>query len=85
MKTEIKNHKQVTTLDKIKIGQRTKVHQLLGTGMKKRKLAEMGITPRTDVWVKRIAPLGDPIEITLRGYELSLRLDDAKEIEVTVE
>lgn len=78
-------HKLVTTLNKIKIGQKARVHQLLGNGPKKRRLAEMGITPRTDIRVKRIAPLGDPIEVTLRGYELSLRLEDAKEIEITIE
>ncbi len=80
----IMNNESLTTLNRIKKGTEVMVHRLLGEGDKRRRLAEMGITPNTKIKVKRIAPLGDPIEITLRGYELSLRAQDALEIEVYI-
>ena len=78
-------YKKITTLDRMKIGEKAKVRRLLGNGNKRRRLAEMGITPNTDISVKRIAPLGDPIEISVRSYELSLRYEDARWIEITLE
>lgn len=68
------------TLKDLKIGQSSKVKKVLGNGMVKRRLFDMGITPGTDLYMRKKAPLGDPIEITLRGYELSLRNAEAENI-----
>lgn len=54
-----------------------------GAGALRRRLLDMGLTPRTRVLVRKVAPMGDPIEIKLRGYELTLRRDDAQKIQVT--
>ena len=78
-------HEDLYTLDKLGIGIKARVHRLIGNGVKRRRLAEMGITPNTLVVIKRIAPFGNPIEISLRGYELSLRKEDAKTIEVIMD
>ena len=65
------------TLDKFQIGERGKVKIVLGEGRIKRRLFDMGITPGVEIFLRKKAPLGDPIEITLRGYELTLRNSEA--------
>ena len=70
------------TLREAKIGETVKVVKLHGEGAVKRRIMDMGITKRTDVYVRKVAPLGDPVEVTVRGYELSLRKADAEMIEV---
>ena len=69
-------------LKEAKIGDTVCVVKLHGEGAVKRRIMDMGITKGTDVYVRKVAPLGDPIEITVRGYELSLRKADAEMIEV---
>lgn len=69
------------TLREAKIGQIVKVKKLNGAGAVKRRIMDMGITKGTDVFIRKVAPLGDPIEVTVRGYELSLRKSDAEMIE----
>ncbi len=71
----------MSTLKEAKIGQTVKVKKLNGEGAIKRRLMDMGLTKGTDVFVRKVAPLGDPIEVTVRGYELSLRKSDAEMIE----
>ncbi len=68
------------TLKEIKCGETARVVKLEGTGAVKRRIMDMGITRGTDIFVRKVAPLGDPIEITVRGYELSLRKGDAESI-----
>jgi Fe2+ transport system protein FeoA len=70
------------TLKALGVGKSGKVLSVGGEKILRRRLLEMGITPRTVVTVKKIAPLGDPIELLLRGYVLTLRLDDAEKITV---
>ena len=70
------------TLREAKIGDTVKVVKLHGEGAIKRRIMDMGITKGTDVYVRKVAPLGDPVEVTVRGYELSLRKADAEMIEV---
>lgn len=70
------------TLRDAKIGETVKVVKLHGEGAIKRRVMDMGITKGTDVYVRKVAPLGDPVEVTVRGYELSLRKADAEMIEV---
>ncbi|MCH5253224.1 MAG: ferrous iron transport protein A [Lachnospiraceae bacterium] len=70
------------TLREAQIGSTVKVVQLRGEGALKRRIMDMGITKGVEVSVRKVAPLGDPIEITVRGYELSLRKADAEMIEV---
>ena len=70
------------TLRDAKIGETVKVVKLHGEGAIKRRIMDMGITKGTDVYVRKVAPLGDPVEVTVRGYELSLRKADAEIIEV---
>jgi len=70
------------TLREVKIGETVKVKKLNGEGAVKRRIMDMGITKNTEVYVRKVAPLGDPIEVTVRGYELSLRKADAQMIEV---
>lgn len=70
------------TLKEAKIGQTVTVKRLCGEGAVKRRIMDMGITKGTEIYVRKVAPLGDPIEITVRGYELSLRKADAEMIEV---
>ncbi len=81
----IRQEKNTITLDKLIKGETGKISRILGSGKKRIRLAEMGLTPSTSVLIKRIAPLGDPIEISFRGYALSLRKDDARLIEITYE
>ena len=69
------------TLREVRIGETAKVVKLHGEGPVKRRIMDMGITKGTEVYIRKVAPLGDPIEITVRGYELSLRKADAEMIE----
>ena len=70
------------TLRDAKIGETVKVVKLHGEGAVKRRILDMGLTKGVEVYVRKVAPLGDPIEITVRGYELSLRKADAQMVEV---
>ncbi|MBQ7275195.1 MAG: ferrous iron transport protein A [Saccharofermentans sp.] len=70
------------TLKDVKIGQTVTVVKLHGEGAVKRRIMDMGITKGTSVYVRKVAPLGDPVEVTVRNYELSLRKADAEMIEV---
>jgi len=70
------------TLRNVGIGETATVQALHGTGAVKRRIMDMGVTKGTDIYVRKVAPLGDPIEVTVRGYELSIRKGDADMIEV---
>ncbi len=70
------------TLKDAKIGETVQVAKLTGEGAVKRRIMDMGITKGVEIYVRKVAPLGDPIEITVRGYELSLRKADAEMIEL---
>ena len=70
------------TLREVPIGETAKVVKLHGEGAVKRRIMDMGLTKGVEVHVRKVAPLGDPIEVTVRGYELSIRLADAEMIEV---
>ncbi len=72
----------MNTLRDKKIGESAKVVKLHGEGAVKRRIMDMGITKGVEVYIRKVAPLGDPIEVTVRGYELSLRKADAEMIEV---
>lgn len=71
----------MATLKEARIGQTVRVKKLNGEGAVKRRIMDMGITKGTEVYIRKVAPLGDPLEITVRGYELSLRKADAEMIE----
>lgn len=71
----------MATLKDAKIGETVTVKKLNGEGAVKRRIMDMGITKGAEIYVRKVAPLGDPIEITVRGYELSLRKADAEMIE----
>ncbi len=70
------------TLKEVPVGSTVTVVKLNGSGAIKRRIMDMGITKGTQVYVRKVAPLGDPVEVTVRGYELSLRKEDAQMIEV---
>ena len=70
------------TLKEVAVGQTVTVKKLSGAGPVKRRIMDMGITKGVEVYVRKVAPLGDPVEVTVRGYELSLRRADAEMIEV---
>ena len=70
------------TLNEVKIGETVVVKKLHGEGAVKRRIMDMGITKGTEIYLRKVAPLGDPIELTVRGYELSVRKEDAKMIDV---
>ena len=70
------------TLREVTPGSTVKVTKLTGDGPVKRRIMDMGITKGVDIFVRKVAPLGDPVEVTVRGYELSLRKADAEMIEV---
>ncbi len=70
------------TLREAKVGQTVRVAKLEGTGAVKRRIMDMGITKGESIYVRKVAPLGDPIEITIRGYELSIRKEDGSMIQV---
>ena len=72
----------MNTLKEVRIGDTVKVRKLHGEGAVKRRIMDMGITKGVEIYVRKVAPLGDPIEVTVRGYELSLRKADAEMIEV---
>ncbi|MBR2752037.1 MAG: ferrous iron transport protein A [Clostridiales bacterium] len=71
------------TLKEAKVGQTVTVVKLHGEGAIKRRIMDMGITRGTSIYVRKVAPLGDPVEVNVRGYELSLRRADAEMIEIT--
>ena len=71
-----------TNLREVQIGHTCKVVRLHGEGAVKRRIMDMGITRGVEVYVRKVAPLGDPIEVTVRGYELSIRKADAEMVEV---
>ncbi|MBR3081692.1 MAG: ferrous iron transport protein A [Clostridiales bacterium] len=66
------------TLRQVKVGETVKVTKLTGEGAVKRRIMDMGITKGVEIYVRKVAPLGDPVEVTVRGYELSLRKADAE-------
>ena len=70
------------TLREVKKGQTVTVVKLNGEGAVKRRIMDMGITKGTEIYVRKVAPLGDPVEVTVRGYELSVRKADAEMVEV---
>lgn len=72
----------MSTLNEVKVGSTVSVRKLHGEGATKRRIMDMGITKGTSVYIRKVAPLGDPIEVMVRGYELSLRKEDASMIEV---
>lgn len=72
----------MATLDTVSTGQTVSVTRLTGGGATKRRIMDMGITKGTDIYIRKVAPLGDPIEVTVRGYELSLRKAEAEHVEV---
>lgn len=70
------------TLKEAKVGQTVIVKKLTGEGAIKRRIMDMGITKGTEIYIRKVAPLGDPVEVTVRGYELSLRKADAEMVEI---
>lgn len=70
------------TLKDVKVGKTAVVRRLYGEGAVKRRIMDMGITKGVEIYVRKVAPLGDPMELTVRGYELTLRKEDAEIIEV---
>ena len=70
------------TLNQVKVGETVKVTKIAGEGPIKRRIMDMGITKGVEIYVRKVAPLGDPVEITVRNYELSFRTADAAIIEV---
>lgn len=70
------------TLKDVKVGDTVTVARINGTGALKRRIMDMGVTKGTDIFVRKVAPLGDPLEVTIRGYELSIRKADAEMIEL---
>lgn len=70
------------TLKSVKVGDKVKVVKLHGEGAVKRRIMDMGLTKGVEVHIRKVAPLGDPIEVTVRGYELSIRKADAEMIEI---
>jgi len=72
----------VRTLREVKVGETVKVTKLNGEGAVKRRIMDMGITKGVEIYVRKVAPLGDPVEVTVRGYELSLRKADAEMVVV---
>lgn len=77
--------KEILTLNMLPLGQSGIIQTVGGGGILRRRLLDMGLTPRTKVMVRKKAPLGDPLEIFLRGYELTLRADEAAKITVLPE
>ena len=72
----------MSTLKDAKVGQTVSVTKIQGEGAVKRRIMDMGTTKGTQIYIRKVAPLGDPVEVTVRGYELSLRKADAQMIEV---
>ena len=71
-------------LNEVKVGDNCVVKSVEGDGRIRRRLFDMGVTPGASIYIRKVAPLGDPVEITIRGYELSLRKDEAKLVNVEV-
>ena len=82
MLTLMGNEVMNMTLDKLKTGSKGIITSVGGSGALRRRLLDMGLTPNTTVMVRKVAPLGDPIELFLRSYELTIRQEDAKKIEI---
>ena len=72
----------MATLKEAKCGQTVKVVKIHGEGAVKRRIMDMGITKNVEIYIRKVAPLGDPVEVTVQGYELSLRKADAEMVEV---
>lgn len=72
----------MATLKEAKVGETVTVRKLNGEGAIKRRIMDMGLTKGTEVYIRKVAPLGDPIEVTVRGYELSLRKADAEMVDI---
>ncbi len=72
----------ILTLDKLKPGSKGIISSVGGEGSLRRRMFDLGLTPNTSILVRKVAPLGDPIEVYLRGFELTLRKEDAKSIEI---
>ena len=72
----------IMTLNELKAGEKSRIVAVNGQGSLRDRLLDMGLTPHTEVMINKVAPMGDPIQITLRGYELTMRIDDAKNIEI---
>jgi len=77
-----RRRKIMKTLRDVRIGETVKVVKLHGEGAVKRRIMDMGLTKGVEVYVRKVAPLGDPVEVTVRGYELSIRKADAEMVEV---
>lgn len=75
--------KGLRTLREAKVGESVTVTAIKGDGALKRRIMDMGITKKAQLFIRKVAPLGDPVEVTVRGYELSIRKDDAQIIEIT--
>lgn len=75
----------MATLKESQIGSTVRVKKIFGEGAVKRRIMDMGVTKGVEIYVRKVAPLGDPIEVTVRGYELSIRKEDAEKIEVEEE
>ncbi|MBU5435466.1 ferrous iron transport protein A [Pseudoflavonifractor sp. MSJ-37] len=72
----------MATLKEVKCGETVKVTKIAGEGALRRRIMDMGITKGTEIYVRKVAPLGDPVEVTVRGYELSIRKGDAENIQI---
>ena len=75
----------MSTLKNVKVGQTAKVVKIAGDGAVKRRIMDMGVTKGAELYIRKVAPLGDPKEVTVRGYELSIRKEDAGNIEVEIQ
>ncbi len=80
--TDVRKEQVMKTLRQTACGETVKVVKLTGEGPVRRRIMDMGITKGVEIYVRKVAPLGDPVEVTVRGYELSLRKADAEMIEV---
>lgn len=81
----MEERKEMDTLREVPCGTTVRVMRLLGEGAVKRRIMDMGITKGTSIFIRKVAPLGDPVEVTVRGYELSIRKADAEMIQVEKE
>jgi len=82
MKAFVTGAEAMKTLSQVKVGETVRVVKLHGEGALKRRIMDMGITKGVELYIRKVAPLGDPMEIAVRGYELSLRRADAEMVEV---
>ena len=72
----------MATLKDAKVGETCTISKLTGSGALKRRIMDMGLTKGTKIYIRKVAPLGDPVEVTVRGYELTIRKDEAASVEV---